>query len=212
MSITVVLVDDHVLFRQGVRSLIDTHFTVLAEGGTSAEAIELAERLQPDVLLLDVELPGPPAAHTVTRIRRIAARTAVVVLTMHADAALRRQLIAAGAEEYLRKTISEDALREAIRRAHAAPKRPAPHEAAERRDQIPLTDREMEVIRLVSQAYTNSEIADRLHIAEGTVKRHTSNIYDRLDATSRIDAVRKATRLGLLEQLPDRGIGDPGKL
>lgn len=197
MTRTIVLADDHALFRKGVRALIERDFAVVAEAGDGQEAVEFVERARPDVLLLDVEMPGSSAERTISAVRRRSPSTAVVVLTMHTDAVLQRQLLGAGASAFVSKNIDEGALIDLLAtveplREVVAPDAPLPA------DRI-LTDRELQVIRMIAQAYTNREISARLNITEGTVKRHTTNIYAKLGATSRIDAVRKVIRLDLLE-------------
>lgn len=200
MNRTVVLVDDHALFRQGVRSIIEDHVTVLGEGATGDDALALVAEHRPDVVLLDVELPGPPAEQTITRIRRLHADTAVVVLTMHSDSVLERQLLRAGASRFLTKTVSGQDLIDSI--SGARPTRPEGNGQSDDASSCVdlLTARELQVLRMISQAYTNRDIGIELHIAEGTVKRHTTNIYTKLGATSRIDAVRKAFHLGVLKR------------
>ncbi|MEY9954211.1 response regulator [Leifsonia sp. EB34] len=197
MSRTVILADDHLLFRQGVRSLIETEFDVVGEASTGDEALELAQNYDADVLLLDVEMPGPTAEQNITRIRRAAPATAIVVLTMHTDAVLERQLLRAGASQFISKTIDGVSLQKVVADAQVGPTIAAPHLIPASDEHI-LTSREREVLRMIAQAYTNRDISQRLSIAEGTVKRHTTNIYAKLGATSRIDAVRKAARLNLL--------------
>jgi DNA-binding NarL/FixJ family response regulator len=197
MTRTIVLADDHALFRKGVRALIERDFAVVAEAGDGQEAVEFVGRARPDVLLLDVEMPGSSAERTISAVRRRSPSTAVVVLTMHTDAVLQRHLLRAGASAFVSKNIDEGALIDLLAtveplRESAVPDAPPPP------DRI-LTDRELQVIRMIAQAYTNREISARLNITEGTVKRHTTNIYAKLGATSRIDAVRKVIRLDLLE-------------
>lgn len=194
---TVVLADDHALFRQGVRALIEDDVDVVGEAATGDEAVALVERERPDVLLLDVEMPGSPAEQTIGAVRRRSPATAVVVLTMHTDAVLQRQLLRAGASAFAVKSIDERSLRELI--AGARPATAAGQEAPQAPADRVLTDRELEVIRMIAHAYTNREISARLSITEGTVKRHTTNIYAKLGATSRIDAVRKVVTLRLLD-------------
>jgi DNA-binding NarL/FixJ family response regulator len=199
MTRTVVLADDHALFRKGVRALIERDFDVVGEASDGDAAIRLAVDTAPDVLLLDVEMPGPPPEQTISTVRRRSPTTAVLILTMHTDAVLQRQLLRAGASAFADKSISEDALHRLI--AAARPQAASlPDEALQKSqpDRV-LTDRELEVIRMIAQAYTNREISKRLNITEGTVKRHTTNIYAKLHATSRIDAVRKVVRLRLLD-------------
>jgi len=195
MTRTVVLADDHALFRQGVRALIEDAAQVVGEAASGEEAVRLVEAERPDVLLLDVEMPGGGAEQTIARVRRLAPETAVVVLTMHTDAVLQRRLLGAGASAFAHKGIDETSLRDLI--AGVGLTTPGEEAAPAPVDGI-LTDRELEVIGMIARAYTNREISARLSIAEGTVKRHTTNIYAKLGATSRIDAVRKALRLNLL--------------
>lgn len=197
---TLVIIDDHSLFRQGIRALLESAFDIVGEGGTSYDALRLVADTSPDVLLLDVELPGIPAEQTITRIRRDHPEVAIVVLTMHNDVALERQLLRAGASHYVTKKISGDDLALVVSGAKPAPATvwPPSDDAGAGAHAI-LTARELEVLRMIAQAYTNRDISMQLHIAEGTVKRHTTNMYLKLGATSRIDAVRKASRLGLLD-------------
>lgn len=201
MSRTVLLADDHLLFRQGVRSLIEDDFEVLGEAANGDEAVALAQALTPDVLLLDVEMPGPTAEQTINRVRRVSPDTAIVILTMHTDAVLERQLLRAGASHFVSKTIDRASLQKVVREAVAGtPNAQLTQSARSARSEDILTARELEVLRMVAQAYTNRDISRRLSIAEGTVKRHTTNIYVKLGATSRIDAVRKAARLDLFRE------------
>ncbi|MEO7015331.1 MAG: response regulator transcription factor [Leifsonia sp.] len=198
MKRSVVLADDHALFRQGVRSLIEGQFLILGEAPNGHDAILLVTRTQPDVLLLDVEMPGPTAEQTVTRIRRASPMTAIVILTMHTDAVLERQLLRAGASQFVSKTIDGQGLRKIVAEVRVSSIVASPNPPGDSRAAEILTSRELEVLRMISQAYTNRDISQRLSIAEGTVKRHTTNIYAKLGAMSRIDAVRKAARLNLL--------------
>ncbi|MDQ1582484.1 MAG: hypothetical protein QOF36_538 [Microbacteriaceae bacterium] len=204
------IVDDHALFREGVAAILqhDLHIQVVGQGASSDEALELVRRLEPDVLLLDVEIPGDPARATIGRIRRAAPNTGVVVLTMHRDALLRDQLLAAGAVEYVLKTAPSTELVRAVRRAAAivrgteAAGDGPPGERVQPDRRTVLSRREREVLRHLADARTNREIAREMSIAEGTVKRHTSSIYAKLGARSRMDAVRRAERIGLLAE-PD---------
>jgi DNA-binding NarL/FixJ family response regulator len=199
---TVVLIDDHNLFRQGVRSLIGERqsIEVVGEGASSDDALALAREHQPDVLLLDVEIPGIPAEQTIKRLRRSNPETAIVVLTMHTDTVLERQLLRAGATRFLAKTVTSEALAQTISEVRPPLEIPSGQRSVQHDSAFAvLTDREREVLRMVARAHTNREISVQLRIAEGTVKRHTTNIYSKLGATSRIDAVRKASRLGLLD-------------
>ncbi|GIT81239.1 DNA-binding response regulator [Leifsonia sp. LS1] len=197
-SRTVVLIDDHSVFRQGIRALIEGRFDIVGEGGTSDDAWQLVAVHAPDVLLLDVEIPGVAAEQTVSRLRRHHPETAIVILTMHSDAVLERQLLRAGAAEFVTKNVDSEQLIAVIARATPPLGVPGDITADDEIGATILTVREQEVLRMIAQAYSNRDIATMLSIAEGTVKRHTTNMYEKLGATSRIDAVRKAARLGLL--------------
>ncbi|TFB97676.1 MULTISPECIES: response regulator transcription factor [unclassified Cryobacterium] len=194
----VVLVDDHALFRSGLSLLLqqDERITIVAEGESGEQAVILALEHRPDVLLLDVEMAGASAESTLRQIARKAPDVAVIILTMHRDSVLRQELLRAGAAAYFTKDVASHDLIAAI----LAPSRPQTTTAGGDEPARPnklLSDREMQVLRMVGQAASNKDISSRLSIAEGTVKRHTTNIYAKLGATSRIDAIRKAARLGL---------------
>lgn len=193
----IVVIDDHTLFREGLRGLLEDRLSVVGEGGSSSDALRLVREHEPDVLLLDVEIPGAPAEQTIAQIRRSHPAVAIVVLTMHSDSVLQRQLVRAGASQFVVKTVSGEALVSIVEEATPGCGEAEARGAADDNAGL-LTVREREVLRMIAQAYTNREISVRLRIAEGTVKRHTTNMYLKLGATSRIDAVRKAARLGLL--------------
>jgi DNA-binding NarL/FixJ family response regulator len=200
----VVLVDDHALFRNGLALLLsqDDRIRVIGEGASSDEAVVLAGELLPDVLLLDVEMDAISAETSIRRIARTAPTVKVIILTMHRDNVLKRQLLSAGASGYVTKDAQGPELVEIILTAHRATamttNRDATVDDKGDRSNAILSDRELQVLRLISQAQSNRDIGNRLSISEGTVKRHTTNTYAKLGATSRIDAVRKASRLGLL--------------
>ncbi|WP_369137348.1 response regulator [Modestobacter versicolor] len=203
----VLLVDDHRLFRESLGALLGVHegIEVVAEASNGEEAVRLARQHRPDVVLLDVEMPGQSVLTSLVEIRSASPTTRIVVLTMHENTTLARQLLLRGASAYLIKTIGHHELVAAIRAT------------AERgTDMVTLSvsrgglaglaasgapvlsDRELEVLALVSRAHSNASIAQELRISEGTVKRHLSNINTKLGATSRLDAVRRATRARLL--------------
>jgi DNA-binding NarL/FixJ family response regulator len=217
-AIRVVIADDHTLFREGVREMLqcDAGFDVVGEAATGHAAVELAGLHRPDVLLVDVEMPGEGAAATIRGIKQVSPATRVVVLSMHADSDLVRELTAAGASGYLVKNIRRTELvaaltsvasesqmvmwyvpREAMRAA------PEPAET--------LSKRELQVLTLVSDALSNGQIATRLYISEATVKRHLTSIYAKLNARSRLDAVNVARSLGYLKRQPtaEPSAGDP---
>ncbi|MDG4784846.1 response regulator transcription factor [Micromonospora sp. WMMD1102] len=215
--IRVALADDHTLFRQGIREMLSTDpgIQVVGEAATGPDAVGLVLAERPDVLLLDVEMPGPGAGPVIRELRRVRPQTQVVVLTMHDDADVVRDLLNCGAAAYLVKTILRDELVVAVRSVASrsdtvllSVSRRTVSQLDSQRDRAgnsagPLTDRELEVLTLTAQAFSNAQIASRLHITQATVKRHLTNIYAKLQAVSRVDAIRKATAARLID--PDGG-------
>jgi DNA-binding NarL/FixJ family response regulator len=209
-AISVVLVDDHALFREGVAELLasDRAFHVVAQGSNGAEALALVTEHRPDVVLVDVEMPGPDARVTVSRLRQENPDTQVIVLTMHDKPKLVWELLDQGASAFLVKTITRLELIAAVRSVVTSRGNvllsvsrrtinhldsPPPNAA--------LSARELEVLRLAALAMSNAQIGKRLLITEGTVKRHLTNIYAKLGATSRVDAIRKATAARLIPSI-----------
>lgn len=211
--VNVVIVDDHTLFRDGLREMLltDPLFTVVGEGASGMDAVELAGELQPDVVLLDVEMPGPGARATISQLRYVAPFAKVVILTMHDDPVLVHDLLESGASAYMVKTVAKDELIAAVRsvaRGDGNVLLSVSRATIERLDRQQsggkiISERELEVLRLLARAKSNAQIAAELYITQGTVKRHLTNIYAKLGAVSRMDAVRKAIAAGLI-----KGVGD----
>ncbi|WP_449061910.1 response regulator transcription factor [Planomonospora algeriensis] len=205
-SITIALVDDHALFREGVREILEAQedLVVVGEAGTSDTALELVSQKRPDVLLLDVEIPGDGAAHTVSRARAISPATQIIILSMYDGPHILRQLLSAGIRGYLLKTVHRYELVAAIRSVHYEPDRlilvvsPESLAQMESTHSEVLTGKEREVLELVAQALSNRQIASRLNTTEATVKRHLRNIFVKLGAASRIDAVNRAIDASLI--------------
>jgi DNA-binding NarL/FixJ family response regulator len=209
--IRVVIVDDHTLFREGIREMLslEPEITVLAEGASGPEAVALAGRYHPDVILLDVAMPGEGAAATIDQIRAVSPRSRLIVLTMHDDPDLMRELTDRGASAYLVKSVSLKELTAVVRLVPRSadtvvlyvPRRTI--QGVERPLRGLLSPRELEVLRLVAQALSNGQIAHRLSITEATVKRHLSNVYAKLGAVSRLDAINKAVAARLISRRDD---------
>jgi DNA-binding NarL/FixJ family response regulator len=205
-KITVVLVDDHVLVREGVREIlsVEDDIVVVAEAATSAEALGRVTEHRPDIVLLDVEIPGRQAAETVARMRAVSATSRIIMLSMYDAPIVLRRLIAEGISGYLLKSVDRKELVSAIRSVHQTPDRMVLSISRESMAQLQgpaeqvLTAKELAILRLVAQALSNSQIATRLHVTEATVKRHLHSVFVKLGAVSRIDAVNKAIAAALI--------------
>ncbi len=209
-EITIGLADDHTLFREGIKEVLSTipGMRVVAEADTGDSAAALATNFQPDVLILDVEMPGLGAASVIKQVRASSPQTRVIVLSMHDYADLVHNMIDSGAGAYLSKTSMRAELVAAISSVvrHSdnvllSISRKTFEHLENQRESLRaslLTERELEVIKLTAQALTNTQIGTRLYITEATVKRHLTNIYAKLGAVSRVDAIRKATVANLI--------------
>ncbi len=213
-AIRVLIADDHLLFREGVRRLLDAtpDIEVAGEAGTGDEAVRLVEELTPDVVLLDVVMPQQSGIEAARVLKRTSPRTRVIVLTVHGNDEFLFEAIKAGAMGYLLKDVTPDELIRAIRVVHQGEGLLAPAMAAkvfrefartiEIRDLTavltPLTQREGEILQQVAAGLANKEIAHRLGISERTVKNHLSNIMEKLHVNSRTQAAVYALRSGML--------------
>lgn len=208
-KITVLLVDDHVLVREGVREIlsVEDDIVVVSEAADSEEAVAEVVRHHPDIVLLDVEIPGRHATETVARMRKLSPGTRIIVLSMYDGPQLLRRLISAGISGYLLKSVDRQELVSAIRSVYLTPDRMvlaiSRESLAQTQSGNVLSAREIEIMELVVQALSNAQIAKRLHITEATVKRHLHAVFVKLGAVSRIDAVNKAVAASLITLRPD---------
>ena len=199
----VLVVDDHSLLRTGVANIINQEpgLEVVAEASNGREAIDAFLIHHPDVVLMDLRMPEMEGVEAVKRIREIDPHARVVVLTTYdADEDIARAL-QAGAKAYILKDIAADALVACVRTVLAGRTYLAPAAAAklaERVTQVQLTPRELAAMRLVAKGQSNKEIAVALDISERTVKSHLAHLFEKLQVTSRTEAVRVATRRGLV--------------
>lgn len=201
--IRVAVVDDHPLFREGLAGVINRQkdMTVVAEAGDGHEAVELYRREQPDVVLMDLRMPRMGGVEAIAAIRKEFPNSRTIVLTTYdGDEDIHRAL-QAGARGYLLKDVFREELVEGIRTVHAGRKCiPAPiaMRLAERTPGVELSNREMEVLRLIIGGKSNREIAAELGIAEGTVKGHVNLILSKLDVSDRAQAMSVALQRGIV--------------
>jgi two-component system, NarL family, response regulator LiaR len=202
--IRVVIADDHALVRRGLETILQLFddLELVAQADDGAEAVVLCEETQPDVVLMDLVMPGLDGAAATREVLRRCPATRVLVLTSFSDEALIESALSAGAIGYLMKDISGDQLAAAIRRASAGKSTLAPEVAdvLMRRVASPelqgqdLTTRERQVLALLADGLTNAEIAERLVVSLSTVKSHVSSIISKLGASSRTEAATIAVR------------------
>jgi two-component system response regulator NreC len=210
--ITIVLADDHAVVRSGLRLLLDAEegLEVVAEAGTTDDALRLTKAHRPTVLVLDLNMPGKVASslEILPELTSDAAGTNVVILTMQEDPQFARQALAAGATAYVLKEAADAELVEAVRRAAAGEVYLNPRLGAQLARTPPepsgppddLTDREMEILRLIALGHTNAEIGKQLYLSVRTVESHRAHIQQKLRRSSRAELVRYALDHGLLDE------------
>ncbi|CAN5766106.1 response regulator transcription factor [soil metagenome] len=200
-KIRVLLADDHAMFRQGIREMLSTDegIEVVGEAENGREAVALAEGLEPDVVLLDVEMPVMGAREAMERMLDNAPLPRVIIVTMYDDPRLVRELIGLGAVAYLVKSATIEELHTAVHTAANSPTGPGdaiivvpPKTFRNPAETDGLSNRELEVVLMVARGMSNHQIAISLHLSESTVKRHLANIYPRIGVSSRGEAVRMA--------------------
>jgi DNA-binding NarL/FixJ family response regulator len=204
---TILIVDDHTLVREGLREILTLQddMRIVGEAGDSETAVAMAAKVRPHIVLLDIEIPGDDVTVTVTRIRERAPESRVIILSMYEGPQLLQTLLGAGIRGYLLKSIHWQELVVAIRTVRTTEDRivlEVSRESLAQVQQAPssgvLSAREREVLELTAEALSNGQIATRLSLTEATVKRHLRNIFVKLGAVSRIDAVNKAAAASLI--------------
>lgn len=216
-EITILLVDDHALLREGLREILSAqeNMRVVGEAGDSAAAVALSASEQPEIVLLDVEIPGDDVVVTIGHIRDRSPGSKVVILSMYEGPQLLKAVLAAGASGYLLKSVHWGQLVATIRALHADPARVMLDVSQESLAYFRgppsgfLSLREQEVLQLTAEALSNRQIAARLSLTEATVKRHLRNIFVKLGAVSRLDAVNKALETSMIRP-PNPGAAAPG--
>jgi DNA-binding NarL/FixJ family response regulator len=203
MAIRVLSVDDHPVLRDGIGALISNHTDVelVGEAANGHEALAQFRRIQPDVTLMDLQMPMMDGVETIGRIRAEYPAAKIIVLTTFAGDVLARRALKAGAVAYVLKTMVRRELLETIRAVHRGLKRVQDNIAddlAQHTGEPMLTSRELDVLKLAADGYTNSRIAESLNIKDETVKAHMSSILGKLGARDRTHAVTLALRRGVI--------------
>ena len=214
MATRVLIADDHAVVRSGLRVLLgaDPDLEVVGEAGTGEEALRLAEELRPDLVLLDISMPGENGIETVRRLKAKLPTLVVLFLTMHEEENMLLEALRAGGDGYVVKRADETEILQAIRTVrrgdvyvHAAMTRAllghteTTETAAHRQEPVePLTHREIDVLRLLVRGNTNRQIAELLALSIRTVESHRANLMGKLGLSSRVELVTYAEEHGLL--------------
>lgn len=212
-KISVVLADDHAVLRQGLRSLLERErdYAIVGEAADGPAAIELAAQLLPDVLVVDLMMPGMSGLEVIRQVRQRAPQVRVVVLSMHADAVYAREALRAGAVGYVLKEASAaefiQAVREAAHGRHYLSLTLVDGLLDNHFQQVGtsvddlydlLTDSERAVLRLAAQGHTSAEIAEQLSLSTRTVETYRANLLHKLDLRNQTDLVRYAIKRGII--------------
>jgi two-component system response regulator NreC len=217
-AIRILIADDHAVVRTGLRALLDRapDMQTVGEASDGEEALRLASELHPDVVLLDISMPGSGGIETTKRLKETWPDIHVLILTVHKDEKLLQEAIKAGAAGYVTKNALEPELITAIHavwrgdlyvhptmtrallKSLASTDEPPTHPASEEQVES-LTPRETQVLRLIAQGYTNRQAADELGISVRTIETHRANIMGKLDVSGRVELVRYAMERGLLD-------------
>ncbi len=213
-SISVLLVDDHAVVRQGVKAFLITQpdLSFVGEAGSGEEAVRLAEQHVPDVILMDLIMPNMDGVEATRRVKRVSPRSQVVVLTSYHEDEHIFPALKAGALSYILKDVSAEELAWAVRKAAAGEAVLHPCVAARvikelqgrREDNLnpftELSERELEVLKLVADGMSNAEMAAKLVLSEKTIKGHVSNILSKLHLVDRTQAAVYAWREGVVRK------------
>lgn len=196
--VSVILADNHALVLEGLRSLFaaEEDLRVLATASDGERLLDAVRRFQPDVVITDLQMEYLDGLSCLAQIRDISPHTRVLILTAYTDGQTMQSVLRAGADGLLLKTDPPEQAARAVRQVMAGQLvfpaavrrwlRPTPAEAAP----MPLSERELEVLKLVADGLTNAQVADALHVSVNTVKFHLQNIYQRLDVSNRTEASR----------------------
>lgn len=202
--IRILTVDDHPLLRKGIAALVNAEpdLKLVAEASNGKEAIDAFRSNQPDVTLMDLQMPEMNGVEAIHAIRSEFPEARIIVLTTYSGDMQVLRALKAGARGYILKGHVHKELLDTIRAVHAGKKRIPPEIAAELADHAtddPLTEREIDVVRLIAAGNSNKQIADQLSIGEATVKSHVTNILSKLGANDRAHAVTIGLKRGIIE-------------
>jgi two-component system, NarL family, nitrate/nitrite response regulator NarL len=215
--IRILISDDHPIVRDGLRKLLslEEDLEVVGEAGDGEATVLLVEKLDPDVLLLDIRMPGVDGFGALQRLQKLNRRTRVIILTASEDKNEFVQAMKMGCSGIVLKQTAADLIIKSIRRVHAgeiwldsnttaavmrqfaSPLDGAPQAGMRARDRSPLSNREREIVALVAQGYKNKEMAEKMFISEQTVKNHLHNIFDKLGVSDRLELALYAIHKGL---------------
>jgi two-component system response regulator NreC len=209
-AISIILADDHRVVRSGLRLLLqgEDGMHVVGEAGDADAALRMVAARRPDVLVLDLNMPGTPSLEAIPKVRDACERTHVVVLTMQDDPAFAREALQAGASAYVLKESADEELVAAVRaaaggRTYLNPSLGARLAAAPPTPVAPpddLTEREVDILRLIALGHTNVEIAQKLFLSVRTVESHRAHVQSKLGRSTRADLVRYALDHGLVDR------------
>ena len=214
--ITVLLAEDHAVVREGLRNLLDAEsdFEVISEAGTGRQAVEMAGKLRPDVIVMDIAMPELNGLEATRQLREVAPNTKVLILSAHSDSAYVEHVSELGASGYLVKQSSSRQLLDAIREVHKGNTFYSPavgkemarqhrtvldRKGVRRSASVRLTAREMEVLQLVAEGRANKQIADELGISIKTVEKHRDHLMRKLDIHDTASLTRYAIAEGIIE-------------
>ena len=215
--IKVLIADDHPIVREGLRRLLslEDDVEVVGEAGDGEATVALSEKLEPDIVLLDLRMPGMDGFGALQRLQRLSKKTRVIVLTASEDKNEFVQAMKLGCSGIVLKQTASDLIIKSIRKVHAgeiwldshttaavmrqfaSPTEPSLATGMRSRDRSPLSQREREIVALVAQGYKNKEMAEKMFISEQTVKNHLHNIFDKLGVSDRLELALYAIHKGL---------------
>lgn len=208
MAIRLLIVDDHALFRQGLKRILalDSGFTVVGEAASGDDAVQLTRTLQPDIVLMDVSMPNTNGVEAAQKLKRIVPATAIILLTMHENNFLQQEAVKIGVSGYILKRSSDRELFDAIKKVHSGSTYFLPLSGKDNSTSIApyvykdLTVREKDILRMLAKGMVNREISGQLCISINTVETHRKNIMKKLNLHNLSEIIKYALIHGLIQQ------------